>query len=256
LLPRTGVFERSPSLDQVGVFARCVDDLALLGEILSGNDGYDRATLGQPPRQLASVCQAEPPIAPRFCFVCTPWWQEVDSEAHQAYDAFVELMQGVVVTTELPVLVTQAAEWHRRIDAAELAFSLQREYRNHETRLSDDLRQRIEEGERTLALDYLAAKDRMPHVACAFDEYFERYDAILLPAAFGAAPDAQAPTEDSTLLAAVWSFAGLPAVSMPLLTLAGEMPLGVQAVGPLHNDGRFLRALRWLVTEFVNRSRA
>jgi Asp-tRNA(Asn)/Glu-tRNA(Gln) amidotransferase A subunit family amidase len=53
----------------------------------------------------------------------------------------------------------------------------------------------------------------------------------------------------------VWSFAGLPAASLPLLNLSGPLPLGVQAVGRRRDDGRFLRAVRWLVNEFVNRSR-
>jgi len=43
-------------------------------------------------------------------------------------------------------------------------------------------------------------------------------------------------------------------LSMPLLHLSSGLPLGVQAAGSLHSDGRFLRAMRWLVNEFVNRS--
>jgi Asp-tRNA(Asn)/Glu-tRNA(Gln) amidotransferase A subunit family amidase len=54
----------------------------------------------------------------------------------------------------------------------------------------------------------------------------------------------------------VWTFAGLPSLSLPLLNLSGGLPLGVQAVGALHNDGRLLRACRWLVNEFVERSRS
>jgi len=80
----------------------------------------------------------------------------------------------------------------------------------------------------------------------------ERYDAILLPAAAGAAPRGRG-SAGGTAFETLWSFAGLPAVSMPLLQLSGGLPLGVQAAGPLHNDGRFLRAIRWLVNEFVNR---
>ncbi len=254
LLPRTGMFERSPSLDHVGLFARCVEDLALAAEIMSGDDGQDGAGLGVPPRQLLSVCAAEPPIEPRFCFVRTPWWAGIDSEAREAYEAFVELMHGAVVAAELPAVVEQAVQWHRQVSEAELAFALQREYRHHASRLSEELRARIERGAQVPLLDYLTAKDRMPHVACAFDEYFDRYDALLLPAASGAAPRGLA-SSGSPVLQSVWSFAGLPAASLPLLNLAGPLPLGVQAVGRRRDDGRFLRAVRWLVNEFVNRSR-
>lgn len=252
MLPRTGVFERSPSLDQGGIFARCVEDLALAAEIMSGDDGQDRASLGLPPRQLASLCASEPPVEPKFCFVRTPWWDQVDDEAREAYQAFVELMQRAVVSAELPAVVEQAAQWHDRITEAELAFTMQREYINHRSRLSNELRQRIEHGLQTPVLAYLTAKDRMPHVSCAFDEYFQHYDAILSPAAFGGAPSGLASTGDSTPQK-VWGFAGLPTLSMPLLQLSGGLPLGIQAAGPLHNDGRFLRAVRWLVNEFVKR---
>lgn len=253
LLPRTGVLERSPSLDQVGLFARCVQDLALASEIMSGDDGEDRAALGLPPRQLASVCASEPPVEPKFCFVRTPWWDQVDAEAREAYEAFVELMSGVVVKADLPALVEQAVQWHEQVAEAEFAFAMQREYRNHPARLSDGLRQRVERGMQIPVLDYLTARDRMPHAACAFDEYFEHYDAILSPAAMGGAPGGLASTGNSSLQN-VWSFGGLPTLSMPLLHLSSGLPLGVQAAGPLHNDGRLLRAMRWLVNEFVKRS--
>jgi len=253
LLPRTGVFEQSPSLDQLGLFARCAQDLALASEIMSGDDGEDRASLGLPPRQLASVCASEPPVEPKFCFVRTPWWDLVDAEAREAYEAFVELMQGVVVAADLPALVEQAVQWHEKVAEAEFAFAMQREYRNHPAQLSEGLRQRVERGMQIPVLDYLTARDRLPHAACAFDAYFEHYDAILSPAAMGGAPGGFASSGNSSLQN-VWSFGGLPTLSMPLLHLSSGLPLGVQAAGPLHNDGRFLRAMRWLVNEFVNRS--
>jgi Asp-tRNA(Asn)/Glu-tRNA(Gln) amidotransferase A subunit family amidase len=255
LLPRTGVFEQSPSLDQLGVFARSLEDLALVTEILSGDDGQDRGSLGQAPRQLLSVCRAEAPIEPRFCFVRTPWWDQVDAEAREAYEAFVELMQGVVVPAELPAVVEQVVAWHHRVNEAELAFALQREFRHHPAQLSAALRQRVEQGMQMPVIDYLNAKDRIPHVACAFDEYFERYDAILAPAALGGAPKGLAST-GNPLMQTVWTFGGLPSVSLPLLHLSDGLPLGVQAVGALHNDARLLRASRWLVDQFMRRGGA
>ena len=255
LLPRTGVFEQSPSLDQLGLFARSMTDLALVAEVMSGDDGHDRDSLGRPPRPLLSVCAAEPPVEPRFCFVRTPWWDQVDAEAREAYEAFVELMAGVVDVVDLPAQVEQAVPWHHCVNEAELAFALQREFRHHPAQLSDVLRQRVQQGMLIPALDYLSARDRIPHVACAFDSYFERYDAILAPAALGAAPHGLAST-GNPLMQTVWTFAGLPALSLPLLTLSGGLPLGVQAVGALHNDGRLLRSCRWLVEQFIERGRA
>ena len=253
LLPRTGIFEQSPTLDQPGLFARDIEDLALATEVMSGDDGFDPSTRAQPPRQLLKVCREEPPVTPRLCFVRTPWWEQVDPEAREAFDAFVELMEGVVVRVDLPDVVRQAVQWHHCVNEVELAFALQREYRHHAEGLSEALRQRVARGMQTPAVDYLAARDRIPHVAGAFDSYFEHFDAILSPAALGPAPLGLASTGDP-IMQTVWTFAGLPALSMPLLNLSGNLPLGVQAVGPLFNDGRLLRTCRWLVREFLQRS--
>jgi Asp-tRNA(Asn)/Glu-tRNA(Gln) amidotransferase A subunit family amidase len=254
LLPRTGVFEQSPSLDQLGVFARSIEDLALATEIMSGDDGHDPASRGQPPRALATICAADPPVEPKFCFVRTPWWDQIDAEAREAYEVFVEALPGIVVAAELPAVVERAVGWLKQVNEAELSFALQREFVNHPAQLHPELRERVEHGMHMPVVDYLTARDRIAHVAAAFDEYFEHFDAILCPAALGGAPQGLTST-GNPLMQTVWSFAGLPALSMPLLGISGGLPLGVQAVGALHNDGRLLRSCRWLVNTFVERSR-
>ena len=54
LIPRTGVLATSATLDHVGVFARSVEDLALLAEPLIGFDPGDPATRPLPPRRCAA----------------------------------------------------------------------------------------------------------------------------------------------------------------------------------------------------------
>lgn len=255
LLPRSGVFPQSPTLDQIGVFSRTLEDAALAVEVMSGDDGQDPASRGQAPRPLRDTGLSEPPVGPRFAFVRTPWWAQVDAQAREALDAFVELMAGVVELQELPAAVEQAVAWHAAVNESELALALQREYRHHAQGLSPTLRERVAAGMKLPALDYLIARDRIEHVASAFDAWFDQYDAILSPAALGPAPAGLAST-GNPLMQTVWTFAGLPALSLPLLTLDGGLPLGVQAVGPMHHDGRLLRSCRWLVQEFLERSQA
>ncbi|MBK6469989.1 MAG: amidase [Betaproteobacteria bacterium] len=255
LLPRTGVFPQSPSLDQIGVFARCIEDLAWAVEPMSGDDGHDSASLGLAPKPLLSVCCSEPLVTPRLCFVKTPWWSQVDEEARVAYDGFIERMQGLVTVVDMPAIALQTPQWITTVNEAELAFALQREFRQHAEALSPGLRQRVERGTAIPVLDYLNAKSRMPEVARAFDAHFAEFDAILCPAALGAAPKGLAST-GNPIMQTVWSFSGLPAVSLPLLTLSSGMPLGVQAVARRHDDARLLRTARWLVREYAERGRA
>jgi Asp-tRNA(Asn)/Glu-tRNA(Gln) amidotransferase A subunit family amidase len=253
LIPRTGVLDQSPSLDQVGVFARNIEDLALIGEVLSGDDGHDASCARQAPMRLHQVAISEPPLPPKFCFVRTPWWDQVDPEAREAYEAFLEHMGELVVQVELPAIVIRTVEWLSQVNSVELAFCLQHEWNGSRDKLSQRLRERIEEGMGISAVDYLAARDRMPHVTHAFDEYFEIYDAILCPAALGAAPAGLASTGDP-VMQTVWSFAGLPSMNLPLLNLSNGMPLGVQAVGAHKNDARLMRSAHWLVGEFLKRN--
>jgi Asp-tRNA(Asn)/Glu-tRNA(Gln) amidotransferase A subunit family amidase len=255
LLPRTGVLDQSPSLDEIGVFARNLEDIAKVTEIMSGDDGHDSASARQSPRRLHDVAVSEPPLQPKFCFVKTPWWDEVEPEAREAYEAFVAHMGGCVEVMQLPDIVKKVAPWLVTINESELGVCLQKEWLHQREQLSEPLRARIEKSMTISSTDYLIAKDRMLHVMNAFDEYFASYDAILCPAALGAAPMGLAST-GNPIMQTVWSFAGLPCVNLPLLNLSNGLPLGVQAVGSYQNDARLLRSSRWLVSEFVKRNLA
>jgi Asp-tRNA(Asn)/Glu-tRNA(Gln) amidotransferase A subunit family amidase len=255
LLPRTGVLDQSPSLDEVGVFARNLEDIAKVAEIMSGDDGHDAATARQAPRRLFDVAVSEPPLRPKFCFVKTPWWDQVEPEAREAYEAFVDHLGDCVEYLDLPDIVRNVTTWLQTVNETELAFCLQREWNNSREQLSEPLRARIEKSMATPAINYLAAKDRMVHVMSAFDEYFTTYDAILCPSALGTAPSGLASTGNPVMQTA-WSFAGLPCVNLPLMNLSNGLPLGVQAVGAYQNDARLLRSSRWLVSEFVKRNMA
>lgn len=253
LIPRTGVLDQSPSLDEVGVFARNIEDLAKVAEIIAGDDGHDAATARQSPRRLFDVAVSDPPLQPKFCFVKTPWWDQVDPEAREAYEAFVDHMGDCVTHLSLPDIVRNVAPWLATINESELAFCLQKEWNHSRALLSEPLQARIEKSMNIPVTDYLAAKDRQSHVMSAFDEFFASYDAILCPAALGTAPLGLAST-GNPIMQTAWSFAGLPSMNLPLMTLSNGLPLGVQSVGSYQNDARLMRSSRWLVSEFVKRN--
>lgn len=252
-LPRSGMLEQSTSLDQIGLFARKIEDLALVGEIMSGDDGEDQACQGRAPRQWHRVATSAAPMPPKFCFVRTPWWNRMEPEAQEACNAFVELMDGVVEVVDLPDVIEQTLRWHATVNDAEMLHAYYYEFHHRADALSPQLRARLEAARSLSALDYLMARERIPHVACAFDEFFDRYDAILTPAALGAAPKGLETTGDP-IMQTVWTFAGLPVVGMPLLSAAGGLPLGIQAIGQAHRDGRLLRACNALVHTFLERA--
>lgn len=255
LVPRTGMFEQSPALDQVGVFARTVEDIALVSEAIVGDDGFDESTKAMSPLRFVETCNSEPPIQPKFAFVKTPWWDQVEPQAQQAYLALLDHLSDLIEVHELPGIVTKTIDWHYKINHVELAFALQRELAQGAEQLSKPLKAQIEIGSKIPVVEYLIAKDRMAHVTFAFDDYFDRFDAILCPAALGGAPKGF-DTTGNPIMQTVWSYAGLPAISLPMLRLPNGLPLGVQAVGAYKNDARLLRSVRWLMREFAAREHA
>ncbi|HEY7644415.1 MAG TPA: amidase family protein, partial [Hyphomicrobiales bacterium] len=95
------------------------------------------------------------------------------------------------------------------------------------------------------AVDYNRAVDEADRLYAAFAASFERYVAIVTPAAPGPAPEGLTSTGDP-IFATLWTYLGVPALSLPLLEVDG-MPVGVQLIGPRRDDARLMRTARWLV---------
>jgi Asp-tRNA(Asn)/Glu-tRNA(Gln) amidotransferase A subunit family amidase len=141
---------------------------------------------------------------------------------------------------------SEALDWHRSIMEAEMALSLEADWQRGRERMSSSLRAQIERGREVRALDYQRAMADAEQLAEGLRELFEqRYDALLTPAALGAAPRGLASTGDPALCT-LWTLCGMPALSLPLLQGSGGLPIGVQLVGARDADARLLRTARWL----------
>ena len=245
LIPRTGMFQLSRSLDHVGIFARTIDDLALLLETVAGYDERDPDSRPRPRVPYRAIAAEEPPLPATFAFVKTPRWSQVAPDAQEAFGELVEALGDRV--EEVDLYEGDAIEWQRIITDAEAAVNLDREWTTGRERLSPALRTRLERGRQVLARDYLQAAAAVSSLIAGYTELFEqRYDAILTPAAPGTAPEGLESTGDP-MFNSVWTLCGMPAVTVPLMRGANGLPLGVQLVGPRHGDGRLLRTARWLV---------
>lgn len=247
LIARSGVLTQSPALDQVGVFGRCLEDVALLAQSLCGDDEADPATRAQVSPPLRRLAGAEPPMPPTVAFVRTPFWPRMDDDAREAFDELRQALGDRAVEMDLPEITPVAIEWHRTIMEADIAASFALEYERGRERLSDSLRGQIERGQRVSAVDYRRAIERIPALVAEFDAWFTEADAILTPAALGTAPAGLQSTGDP-IMCTLWTLAGMPAISLPLLHGANGLPLGVQLVGRKHDDARLLRTAHWLET--------
>lgn len=249
LISRAGMQPLSTTLDQVGVFGRDIEDVALVAEVMIGADDSDPTTKGILPRHLLSICQQEPPFAPKFVFMRTPFWDQMDPSAQEAFEALIEALGDHVVTIELPDVARVAANRITTIAEAEFTAAMQEHLAHSSGEVSERVLNIVARGREIKAIDYLRARDGIESTAAGFDEFFERFDAILTPAALGPALKGIESTGDP-IMAALWSYTGMPAISLPLLQTDEGLPIGVQLVGARHDDGRLLRTSRWLLKNF------
>lgn len=244
MIPRTGILAQSPFLDTVGVFARSVEDCALLVEVLAGHDPADPATAPMPMPRLLEVARARPPVPAAFAFVKPPGWDEADPQMKAALEELVSILGDACAEVPLPGLEGIAA-LRQKINFAEMAkcyYPLERRGRD---RMSDRLTAAMDEGKSVLARDYIAALDWREVMNGMLGAVFNRFDVILCPAAPGPAPRGLEDT-GSAIFNGLWTLAGVPAVTLPLFAAENGLPIGVQLVGPRGDDARLLRTARWL----------
>ncbi len=248
LIPRTGVLTQSPPLDAVGVFGRTLEDVALLAEALVGHDPQDPATRPRATPPLVRMATTDAPLAPTLAWVATPFWDRVAPDAQAAFEELVGVLAGRIAPFELPSSAADAIGWLRTVMEADLAGSYEMEYERGRDQLSASLRSQLERGRAVTAVAYRQALARVPVLLEGFDTVFDHYDAIVTPATLGTAP-AGLESSGDPLMCTLWTFLGLPTLSLPLLHGENGLPIGVQLVGRRGGDARLLRTARWLVRE-------
>ena len=251
LISRHRVCALSRTLDHVGLFARAVEDIALLAEELVGYDEADPDTRPRARIPFVSVAGEEPPLAPMFALVKTPLWERTDDDTREGFAELAEHLGARVEEVELLPSASDAWDLHQTIMSAEMALNLEREYEAARDRLSEKLRKQIEQGRDVKAIDYQRAMARIDPIHESFVELFQqRYTAILTPAAPGPAPKGLDATGDPSFCT-LWTLCGMPAISLPLMQAKSGLPIGVQLVGPRGGDARLLRTARWLTEKLT-----
>jgi Asp-tRNA(Asn)/Glu-tRNA(Gln) amidotransferase A subunit family amidase len=246
LIPRHGVLKQSPSLDHVGAFARTVEDIALVAGALAGHDGKDPAVPRDARLDPGGDWMAGLRLPPRIAFARSPVWDHTTETARAAFAELSDRWREFMREVPLPAGFDTAHALHRTIMEADLANSYGELYARGRDQLSGTLREMIERGQTTAAVDYSRALDGIVELNRALEPLFADYDAIATPATTGEAP-AGLEFTGSPMFCTLWTLCGVPAISLPLLKGKDDLPIGVQLVGRKGDDARLLRLARWLV---------
>jgi Asp-tRNA(Asn)/Glu-tRNA(Gln) amidotransferase A subunit family amidase len=229
-----GTLDPWPSLDHTGVFARHVNDAALLASVIA-NAGAVNPSIVMPSHM------------PKLALVRTPAW-------HLATPAQREVLAGnaaklahagaSVTEVELPPQFDDAHRVHRVILAYEGARyfrDLQQKWRHL---MSIRLNELLDEGAAISEGEYERARNAASALRDAFAGFMTRYDAVLTPPAAGEAPATLEETGNPAFCT-IWTLLGVPAITIPVGLGPAGLPLGLQIVGPTLADNRLLGVAAW-----------
>ena len=250
LISRAGVLNLSKTLDHVGIFSRSIDDIALMLEVLAGYDPDDLATRAIATARFRTVLEQEWPLTPRLALVRTPVWNKADTSTQEAFEALAADLGDACFSLDLPDYYAAAWDAQRIIMAVEMAHNLGAVADKGGAAVSQVFHDLVAAGRRETAQSYLRAIEAKRKFTLALDDVFSDCNAIITPAARGAAPKGLTATGDP-VFCSLWTLTGLPAITLPLLSDDDDMPVGVQLVGPPGDDARLLRTAQWLATKVV-----
>lgn len=242
---RTGALAQSPPLDTIGGYARSVEDIALLLDTISGFDAADSDMAAGEKPSLFEALRSSDARAPRLAFVKSPAWAQGDEKMRTAFGRFVSETGVEITETPLPAEFDEILRLQQIVQFSDIARNYGPIADANPDRVSAKLKEIIAEG-RTFSPDnYDAARAKQDVLYAALQPMLADYDAILTPAAAGAAPVGLAST-GSPMFNGLWTYLEMPCISLPLLEVDG-LPVGVQLVGARGGDAGLLRVAAWMM---------
>lgn len=228
---KTGVKPLSPILDTVGFMVRSLDDVAPLSAALAGRNPVSVPDSGPPNLLLHRTAQwdtAEPCIqalledcAAKFAAAGAPMR---DHAFEDPYDN-LQAMQRVVM-------------------AVEACREFQVEWTEHRDKLSEPFQNLLQRGFKATPEERGDAEGLLKHARSNLPNMFEPGEILLTPGAPGEAPKGLNSTGDSMFNRA-WTFLGTACLYLPVTKGPNGLPIGIQLVDPLNDEGRLIAAGRW-----------
>ena len=240
-----GVLPLSPTLDTPGPMCRCVEDAAVLFNVIHGPDPEDPATLSHgaddplPTLEagVAGLRLARMPASER---------DGVESDVLDAYDASLEVLasQGAtIVDVNLPTPFRDMATILGTIIGAEGYTLVGELVENPDLPLDDDVRPRILIGKNMSARDYLLALEERDRIQSSYAEALVDVDALLTPTTATTAPIVETIDQSTTpaFFTRVANLLDYCALALPNGTDRNGLPTSFQIICRAHQEALALR---------------
>lgn len=241
VIPRAGVKPVSDLLDEVGVFARSVEDAALAAAVMAAKPAWkDLPHEGQrgasPIIGLVPTSQANAAAPSMLAALDNVFRHLLQRGARRADVTWPRVFDGLFAA-------------QRTVQLFETARALAPEFAYRRGQLSGRLIELIEQGRGLSVDEYAAAIQLRRACIAAIDSLFGAADLIITPSAPGEAPKGLGGTGDP-LFNRPWQLLGCPAINLPVPASLGHgesgLPLGVSLVARPGEDARLWAAAGWI----------
>jgi Asp-tRNA(Asn)/Glu-tRNA(Gln) amidotransferase A subunit family amidase len=249
-VPRSGVKAVSDTLDVIGMFARSVEDAALIAAHLALQPQWQHAPSNG--------------RAPAIAWTATPWSAQLAPSMLLALEKVARLLAGrgarvreiswpYDTGSDQPAF-SRLADAQRTVQLFETARQLGPEAQYRRELLSGRLAALIDEGRAVGASAYVEALQIGRQCTASLDTLFAGTEVLLTPSAPGEAPYGLDATGDPQFNRP-WHFLGAPQISVPVPheVAHGEsgLPLGLQVVARPGDDVRALSAASWIEAQLA-----
>jgi Asp-tRNA(Asn)/Glu-tRNA(Gln) amidotransferase A subunit family amidase len=253
--PSVGRINRGGSFDYfsqscTGLLAASLEDAWLVACAIATRAGGDPGYPG-----LDGSAEPPAPLRPRqLALLETDGWEVATPEARAALESAIARLSeaGVVVARRrddaslaaIETLISDAETLVRHINAWEGRWPLNTYRAIDAGKLSRPALDRLAAAEAMTPADYAAAIAQRRAIRAQFAALSPVYDGVITLPATGPAPLGLKST-GNPIFAVPFSMLGVPAVSLPLLSVEG-LPLGLQLVGFEGADARLFAIAAWV----------
>jgi aspartyl-tRNA(Asn)/glutamyl-tRNA(Gln) amidotransferase subunit A len=243
-----GVVPLSWNLDHVGPITRTARDAARMLSVLAGFDPHDPASVDIPAEDY-SAHLGDGIHGWRVAMASGDYVENVDPEIHAAVEAAGSVFKELgarLEKVEASWLADMALANSRMTQADGAAFHRKR-LEMHPELFGVDVRQRLEDGRALTSSEYSLARRVQVESRRYFEQFFEKYDLLILPTTPIPAPliegtQAIQAARQLTRFTAPFNLAGLPALSVPCGFTGNNLPIGLQIISKHWGEAKVLQA--------------
>ena len=232
-----GIKHIKPSIDTVGHFARCLEDIELLRQVLTKEK--DNQPLESKAPKNIGICK-------------TSSWHAASHDTMTAINKTTEALHVAnynINEIELPKEFDLLMERSFQIIYSwELREAHSDEIKNHFSRFNPWFRWAINYLNDITNQDYLDALQEAKQTRNILKNIFNEIDVIITPSAIGEAPSdlTEIPKYSFNHL---WTLMYVPCINLPFYLSPNSLPIGIQAIGPQNQDRQLLNHCKAIETD-------